>query len=82
MNYSEDLPVRAPPGLGDHGEPALGPLLEHAADQPLTAAVVVHVGGLDQGDPGINGGVQRGHRVVLTDFAPVRAELPCAEADH
>jgi hypothetical protein len=65
--------------LGRHEDvTALG---EEPADQPLTAAVAVDVGGVEEGDAGVGGAVQHGQRVVLVDLAPVRPELPAAEPD-
>ena len=62
--------------------PASGAAAQEPADELLAAPVAVDVGGVEEGDPGVDGGVQHGERVVLADLAPVGAELPGAEADH
>jgi hypothetical protein len=56
--------------------------LEEPADQPLAAAVAVHVRGVYERDTRVDGGRQRGESRVLIDLAPVTAQLPRAQADH
>ena len=51
------------------------------ADELLAAAVAVDVGGVQERDARLRGGVQHGARVVLVDLAPVGPELPGAEPD-
>ena len=54
---------------------------QQAPDEPLRAAVAVDVGGVEERHAGVGRGVQRRHRGVLVDLAPVGADLPRAEAD-
>src|SRR6185437_4520218 len=56
-------------------------LLPEAGDEALAAAHAVDVGGVDEVDAGVDGGVEGGHRVVVIDCAPCAADGPCAEAD-
>ena len=56
-------------------------LPQQAPDEPLRAAVAVDVGGVEERHAGVGRGVQRRHRGVLVDLAPVGADLPRAEAD-
>ena len=59
--------------------PCSGRAAQEAADQLLAAPVAVDVGGVDQGDAGVDRRAQHGERIVLADSAPVGAELPGAE---
>ena len=72
--------VGAPAGLGGD-ERALRARGERLADALLRAAVAVDVGGVEQGHPGVEGGVQDVGGGVVVDVAPVAAELPGAQAD-
>jgi hypothetical protein len=54
---------------------------EVGADELLAAAVAVDVRGVEEGHTGLRGGVEDRVGVGLRDVAPVRAELPGAEAD-
>ena len=54
-------------------------LLQVAADQALARAVAVHVGGVDQVAPGLDGGGDGGQGDILVDRAVFPAELPGAE---
>jgi hypothetical protein len=73
----------APAHLGGDGDPRVRATLpEEAADEGLAAAVAVDVGGVEERDPAVHGGVQHGERVRVVDLTPVRPELPAAEPDH
>jgi len=52
------------------------------ADDALAAPVAVDVGGVDEGDAGLDRGAEGRKRLVLVDLTPVGAELPGAKADH
>ena len=54
---------------------------QRLADALLRAAVAVHVGGVEQGDPGVERGVEDVGGGVVVDVAPVTAELPRAQPD-
>src|SRR5690348_13828133 len=56
------------------------PAVELAAEL-LTAPVAVDVGCVEERDALGDGGLERGHRVVGRDVAPVGAELPRTKAD-
>jgi hypothetical protein len=68
-------------GLGGDERPLAAALLERPGDQLLRAAVAVDVGGVDEGDAGVQSGVQRGNRLVVIDLAPGSADRPRAETD-
>ena len=68
------------PELGrDHER--LVPLAEQPADQPLRAAVAVDVGGVEERDPGVDGGVERVERLRVVGLAPRAADRPGSEPD-
>lgn len=56
--------------------------LQVAADQLLAAAVAVDVGGVEEGDTGLDRGIQHRQGVLLPDVAPVGTELPGAESHY
>src|SRR6185437_5614060 len=72
--------VGAPAGLGRDERP-LGSGDQRLADPHLGAAVAVDVGGVEQGYPGVERGVEDVGRGVVVDVPPVAAELPGAQAD-
>ena len=63
-------------GLGGDERPLAAALLQHPGDQLLGTAVAIDVGGVDEGDAGIERGVQGGHRLVVIDLAPGGADRP------
>ena len=67
--------------LGRDGQRHVGVRRAEAADDLLAATVAVHVGGVEEGDPGLDGGAEHLERVALADVAPVGTELPGAESD-
>ena len=71
---------RPPPELGRDDEPFCS-LTEKAPDQALRAPVPVDVGGVEERDPGIDRGMQRGKRLLLVGLAPGAADRPRAETD-
>ena len=65
--------------LRGHGQALV--VAQEAADDLLAAAVAIDVGGVEEGDAGLDRGLQHGGGVALAHRAPVGAELPGAEAD-
>src|ERR1700730_18663319 len=51
-------------------------------DQLLAAAVTVHVGGVQERDPGLRGRLEGGQRVSVGHLAPIAAQLPGPQPDH
>ena len=73
---------QAAAGLGrdEHvGAPARR--FQDLGDDPFRAAVAIDVGGVDEGDAGVERGVERRDRVAFLDLAPASADRPGAEAD-
>jgi hypothetical protein len=72
--------VGAAPALRRHGDvgTALG---EEARDELLAAPVAVDVGGVEEGDPGVDGRVQHRERVGVVDTPPVGTQLPAPQPD-
>ena len=64
------------------GEVGVGPGAQEPADQRLAAPVAVDIGGVEEGDPGVDGGGEDAQGGLLADGAPVGSELPGAEANH
>ena len=64
-----------------HDEGLPGPLAAQAGQVLLAAAVAVHVGGVEEGDSGVESGVEGPHGVGLAHFTPLAAEGPRSEAD-
>ena len=56
-------------------------LLEDRGDDLFRAAVAIDIGGIDEGDAGIERGVEGSLAVGLADLTPGAADLPGAEAD-
>ena len=69
----------APAHLRGHGQPAPGWRAQQLAAELLAAPVAVDVGGVEEGDARLDGGVEGRARVVGVDLAPVGAELPGPE---
>ena len=68
--------------LGGHDHPPLVTSFpEHAAHDPLAAAVAVTGGGVDEVDAQVQGPVQGPDRVLVALAAPGAADRPGAEAD-
>jgi len=61
---------------------AAAPLAQEPAHEPLAAPVAVHVRRVEEGHAGVGGRVQRCHRVVLANLAPVGTELPAAQSHY
>src|SRR5436190_629272 len=55
-------------------------LATEARDQPLAAAVAVHVGGVNQIDTGVHRRMQGLHRLGVVDLSPEAPDSPGAEA--
>ena len=72
----------AAPHLGGDGDVEAGVVREVVPDEALAAAVAVDVCGVEEGHAGLDGGVEHGAGVIRAHVAPVRAQLPGAEADH
>ena len=72
--------VGAAAGLGRHERP-VRPGRQRLADALLRPPVAVDVGGVEQGHPGVEGGVEHVGGGVVVDVAPVAAELPGAQPD-
>ena len=68
--------------LGGHRDGGVGPVGEEAADDRLAATVAVHVGGVEEGHPVLDGRLEHGPGVLLRDVTPVRAQLPRAQSHH
>jgi len=73
--------VGAPSHLRGHRQASIAALAQQPPDQLLAAPVAVHVGGVEEAHPGVDGGVQRRERILLADRPPVRAELPAPHPD-
>ena len=56
--------------------------MQEPAHQALAAPVAIDVGRIEESHPGVGGGVQGGHGLVLAHVAPVTAELPASQADN
>ncbi len=50
-------------------------------EQALTSAVTVNIGGVEEIDAEIQGGMQCGHRFFVVDFAPFGTDGPGAKTD-
>jgi hypothetical protein len=73
--------VGAPSHLRGHRQASIAALAQQPPDQLLAAPVAVHVGGVEEAHPGVDGGVQRRERILLAHRPPVRAELPAPQPD-
>ena len=72
---------QAAAGLGGDEDVGGSPRLQDLGDDPLRAAVAIDVGRVDEGDAGVERGVERRDRVALLDLAPAPADRPGAEPD-
>ena len=67
--------------LGGHRDRPVRVVGEEPADELLAAPVAVHVGGVEEGHTRLDSRLQHGQGVSIRHLAPVRAQLPRAQAD-
>jgi hypothetical protein len=67
--------------LGGDEEGLALPLAPEPGHQPLAASVAVHVGGVDEVHPRVDGGVERLHGLLVPHRPPGAPDGPGPEAD-
>ena len=69
--------------LGGHGDCGAGVAVsQEPADDLFAAAITVDVGGVEEGDAGVDGCREHRRRVGLRHVTPVRSQLPGSQPDH
>jgi hypothetical protein len=77
----DGLRRQPPAGLGRDVNRFARPFAAQPRDQPLAAPVAVDIGGVDEIDTRVDGGVQCAHRLLVVDRAPRSADRPGAETN-